>query len=284
MSRPPRIHFRGAIYHVMTRGNAGMAIFSGPSEMAEFLALVAEVKARSPFDLFAYCLMTNHLHLLIKVYDSLLEHIMHDILGPYAKSFNKRRNRRGHVFEDRHLPILCTNDSYCLCLLRYIHLNPFKAGLVAHPADWKWSSHPAYLGRVEDPLVDLAWPLSLFHEDPIRARTLYEEFVMAGLGLDEPELLEERGPVVTVRAPGPVIVERPEAPRPSLEELAAKAAIDGGIDGPMLFLRTRLDNVVAARRAFIRAAIGVGYRPAPLAHFLGITRSAVCKALAGDER
>lgn len=124
----------------MARGVEGSAIFTDDRDRTDFLADMAKVAAQSSAEILAYCLMGNHFHLAVKVGRVSLSSIMQRLMGGHAERFNRRQERSGHLFQGRHKAKLCVDDRYLRCLIRYIHMNPVRAGLVAAPEDWPWSS------------------------------------------------------------------------------------------------------------------------------------------------
>ena len=147
MARKPRVEYPGAFYHVMTRGNRKEAIFKDDKDRLRFLRKVLEYKERYGFILYAYILMKNHIHLLIETRDAALSKIMQGLLQSYTQWYNGKYRTVGHLFQGRYKSILCDKKVYLLNLIRYIHLNCVRAGLVRDPGEYKWSSHRIYLGR-----------------------------------------------------------------------------------------------------------------------------------------
>lgn len=146
MGRRPRIHIPGCLYHVIARGNNRQALFGGPHDCRKFLDLLEEALIRHACVLHAYCLMTNHLHLLVQVCDAPVSRLAHLVCFRYSRWVNRQQGRTGHLFERRHRSIMIESDRQLLILLRYIHRNPVEAGLVADANLHPWSSHRAYLG------------------------------------------------------------------------------------------------------------------------------------------
>ncbi|HEY0140192.1 MAG TPA: transposase, partial [Thermoanaerobaculia bacterium] len=135
----------------MSRGNDGISIFHDDRDRQLFLDLLAEEIVRSRWILHDYCLMGNHYHLSIETPECTLSTGMHRLLGRYAQRFNRRHQRRGHLFEARFKNILVEEEAYGFELSRYIALNPVRAHLVARPEEWKWSSYAARAGFAEAP-------------------------------------------------------------------------------------------------------------------------------------
>src|SRR5438552_902297 len=187
MARKARAEVEGGLYHVITRGNNRRRIFDAPADYEKFLSLLAVQKTKLPFFLYAYCLMTNHVHLLIERQASAVGRIMHRLLSGYAQYYNRRYRRVGHLLQGRHKAILCQSDRYLSELVRYIHLNPVRAKMVRRPEHYCYSSHRAYLGLEEDTLVDVDPVLRHFGGKRKLARERYQEFVLAGMKLGHQE-------------------------------------------------------------------------------------------------
>lgn len=177
MGRRPRTHVPGCLYHVIARGNARQPIFFGDEDYLRFLALLDEVLRELEHDLHAYCLMTNHVHLLLRMSDVPVSAVAHRVMSRYSRWQNKRLGRSGHLFERRHRSILVETDDQLLRLLRYIHNNPLRAGLATECSAYRWSSHRAYLGEPCDVQVHTALGLATLDPDSTRARARYRTLV-----------------------------------------------------------------------------------------------------------
>ncbi|MGE0385248.1 MAG: transposase [Gammaproteobacteria bacterium] len=176
MPRRPRIHYPGAVFHVTLRGNGGSDIFFEPGDRDHIDALVGDAVALAPLRIYAFCWMRNHVHLLVQVNADPVSRFMHHLGSRYSRWINRRLRRRGHVFEARYDARLVTTDEYLLESVRYIHLNPVRAGLVRDPADYPWSGHQAYIGAGV-PWVRSEWVLSMFSLEPELARAAYLRFL-----------------------------------------------------------------------------------------------------------
>src|SRR6266404_5236401 len=139
MARKARAEVEGGLYHVITRGNNRRQIFNSPADYEKFLSLLAVQKTKLPFFLYAYCLMSNHVHLLLERQASTVGRIMQRLLTGYAQYYNRRYRRVGHLLQGRHKAILCQSERYLAELVRYIHLNPVRAGMVTRPEDYEYS-------------------------------------------------------------------------------------------------------------------------------------------------
>ena len=270
----------------MARGNGGQKTFRDQADCQSFLEILSDLKKQTPFLLYAYCLMPNHVHLLVEVNRFPLSLIMQRLLTRYSKHFNIRHRRLGHLFQGRYKAILCQKDAYLLELIRYIHLNPVRAKLSPEAAAWRWSSHREYLSHKKASLVDWAFPLSMFHPHLSSSRQLYARFVREGRGmthnqeyyppqtlpcLGEEPFVSEYRELINKKVQGENLQVRP-AP---LERLAA--ASKDTIPPQMLRSRSQARKITAARRDFVLRALEAGHRPSLIAAFLGFSPSAVSK-------
>jgi REP element-mobilizing transposase RayT len=277
MGRPRRIHAEGGIYHAMTRGDGGRRLFADEADYAAFMELLARAKQRFRFDMYAYCLMPTHLHLLLRVSAISVSVIMHWLQLMYAKKFNRIRGRWGHVFQDRFKAPRCRDDRHLLALLRYIHRNPVRGGLVESAGQWPWSGHQGLVGARLDPLVDKGFPLSMFSSEDEEAMRLYDELVRETPGEDSDE-----APLSAYLSPSrPKALSREHRPQ---EEDWRKAADEeasiAGISTADLLGDDRGRNMAQARHAFIRRMVIGGWKPTRVADLLGCSPaliSQVCR-------
>lgn len=182
MARKPRLHYPGACYHVILRGNGGNEIFTDKDDRSKFFFLIQEGTERYKHRIHAYCLMTNHVHLAIQVGEVPLSRIIQNLSFRYTRYMNNRKKQVGHLFQGRYKAVLIDADSYLLELVRYIHNNPVRANMVATPEKYSWSSHSAYLGHYSLPWLTTDWVLSQFAKPRKRAVKLYGDFVSEGMG------------------------------------------------------------------------------------------------------
>lgn len=182
MARPLRIEFEGALYHVTSRGDRQEAIYEDDEDRERFLEVLAEAVARCNWRCHAYCLMTNHYHLLIEPPEGNLSKGMRQLNGVYTQASNRRHGRTGHLFQGRFKGILVDKDSYLLELSRYIVLNPARAGMVRRVQSWRWSSYRAMVGAVAAPgWLETDSVLSQFGKRRARTRQRYRQFVQEGI-------------------------------------------------------------------------------------------------------
>jgi len=178
MSRPLRIQYPDAWYHVMNRGRRGDEIFREDKDYVAFIDLLREIVDDYNLKVSAYCLMSNHYHLLVQTPDSNLSRAMRHLNGVYTQRYNRIHHCDGQLFRGRYKSILVEADSYLLELLRYIHRNPLEAGLVDNLQKHNWSSHKGYLSNAKrwDWLYK-RFALSLFSKDHAESIRLYKQFV-----------------------------------------------------------------------------------------------------------
>jgi len=178
MSRPLRIEYPGAWYHVMNRGRRREEIYTEKNDYRLFIELLKGSAELFNIKIAAYCLMPNHYHLLLKTPDGNLSRCMRQINGIYTQRFKRVHKYDGQLFRGRYKSILVEADKYLLELLRYIHKNPIRGGLCSDLNDYEWSSHHGYISDVKR----WAWlykefPLSLFDNDRKKSRRAYKKYM-----------------------------------------------------------------------------------------------------------
>ena len=141
MARPLRIEYPGAFYHVTSRGNEQKDIFKSDFDREKFLSYLVSASERYGAEIHAYCLMTNHYHMMLETPLGNLSQIMKHINSSYTSYFNIKHKRVGHLLQGRYKAILVQADAYAAELSRYIHLNPVRAGMVKFPEDYRWTSY-----------------------------------------------------------------------------------------------------------------------------------------------
>jgi len=183
MTRPLRIEYAGAVYHITSRGNEKKAVFKDDQDRINFLNTLQHVNKRYNWLCHAYCMMDNHYHLLIETPDGNLSLGMRQLNGVYTQLFNKLHQRTGHLFQGRYKSILIQKDSHLLEVCRYVVLNPVRARMVERPEDWKWSSYRATAGRESaPPCLTADWILGQFSRTRGKAGKKYRQFVEWGIG------------------------------------------------------------------------------------------------------
>lgn len=151
MSRSLRISYAGALYHITSRGDGREKIYLSDNDREIFLSILNDVYNKFNWQFHAYCLMSNHYHLLVETPRANLSKGMQYLNGVYTQRFNRIHNRVGHVFQGRFKSILVEKESYLLELARYIVLNPVRAKMVSSVVDWPWSSYLATKGQILAP-------------------------------------------------------------------------------------------------------------------------------------
>jgi len=184
MTRPLRLEFPGSLWHVTSRGNEQRLIVVDDADRRLLLDLFGEAVDRFAWIVHQYVLMSNHFHLVFQLRENTLSRGMHWLNSRYAQAFNRRHARVGHLFQGRFHARLVEKEAYLLEVLRYVALNPVRAGMVRLPEQYPWSGHRALAGLAQAP----AWhavdhTLRLFAPDPDEARAFYTRFVDDGIAL-----------------------------------------------------------------------------------------------------
>lgn len=174
MARRKREWFPGAMYHIMHRGVRRKDLFEEEMDYQVFLEILKSGLKKYECILHAYCLMTNHIHLLLETTDVEIGKFMKFLSERYAMYMNHKYLYRGHVFESRYKSCLVTKDDYFLQTSRYIHLNPVKAKMAVHPEEYRWSSYKTIIGMQDDQITSSYRTLAYFQNHNV---THYKEFV-----------------------------------------------------------------------------------------------------------
>jgi len=275
MARPLRIEYPGALYHVTCRGNARGKVFLIDPDREFFLQVLAQAVERFNWLCHAYCLMTNHYHLLVETVDPTLARGMRQLNGVYTQEFNRRHSRTGHVFQGRYKAILVERDAYLLELARYVVLNPVRAKLVRRAQDWPWSSYRATAGFEPAPsLLTTDWILEQFGSSAKKAQATYRKFVSAGRGVTVWENLRGQiylgsGEFIEQHAPGSGSgsgsASLPEIPR--VQRLADRPTLDTVV--------TSSKDVAGVAKAYLE----YGYTMNEIAAHLDVHYSTVSRRL-----
>lgn len=274
MSRPLRLEFPGALYHVTSRGNARQDIVADDVDRTQLLASLGHVVARYGWLCHAYCLMDNHYHLLVETPKPNLSQGMRQLNGVYTQAYNRRHRRVGHLFQGRFKAILVEKEAHLLELCRYVVLNPVRAKVVTHPRRWAWSSYRATAGETPGSgWLTTEWVLGQFGQRLRVAQEKYRAFVAEGIGGPRP-WEHVRGQIylggeefVAQHQPGRLIQEVPrrqtQAYRPSLRTLFTGQ-------------RNQDRVILAAYRRY-------GYRQAEIAAYLGVHYATISRRLKKTE-
>ena len=177
MARRPRVFAPGLLYHVIVRGNQRQKTFLTENDYQTYLERLARYREKYGMIIHAYCLMPNHVHLLVESSVEPLSKFMQGLQQSYTQYFNLKHNKVGHLFQGRYKAIVCQKDEYLMELVRYIHLNPLRAKMVQNPGQYKYSGHSLYLRGKATHVLDPTKILRL-----MGGREAYRRFVLDGIG------------------------------------------------------------------------------------------------------
>lgn len=288
MARKPRLHVPGGLYHVTLRGNHRQPIFELASDRTRLESTVADASRRDRTVIHAYCWMTNHIHMLVEVRDVPLGRFIQRVASQHARFVQRKLETTGHLFERRYHALLVDTERYLLELVRYIHLNPVRGGLVADPADYEWSSHRDYLGLACRPWVQPHRTLAMLAQDLSDARETYRRFIADALGRalasplamtssGDPRVLGDREFLEQMcTAPAP----RPHS-RVSLTELIARTCEEYRQPVQAVVSAARTRRLSSVRAEIARRAVDDRIATlSEVARALGRSASAISQALA----
>jgi putative transposase len=321
MPRQPRLDAPGALHHIMGRGIERTAIFRTDQDREDFLNRLGELCTDGKLIVYAWALMSNHFHILVRTGRQGISKSMRKLLTGYVVNFNLRHKRYGHLFQNRYKSIICEDDPYLLELTRYIHLNPLRAGIVKDMKrlnSYPWAGHSAIMGRVKREWQDIRTVLDCFGKGG-KGVEKYEQYVKEGVTRGKrPELvggglirsLGGWSQVLSLRRKGikvasdervlggddfiqRLLSEAEEKEKETLRllhkvlnlpTLAKRIARGEGIAESELRSGIRKREVGRARRLFCQLAIGrMGYPGAEVARFLGVTTSSVNRLAVSEE-
>ena len=158
MPRPLRPVADGLVYHVINRGNNRQQVFFGEGDYAAFLKAIGDLKRRKPFEVYGYCLMANHFHLLLRPLEGSISRIMQSLLVSHTQRYHRFHQSGGHVWQGRFKSPVVQDDDHLLAVLRYIEVNPVRTGIVDEPRSYRWSSFAAHAEGTPDDLLDRVEP------------------------------------------------------------------------------------------------------------------------------
>ena len=268
MTRPLRLVLPGGLYHLISRGNGGDDIYLDSRDRTGFLRTLDLVVERFSWLCHAYCLMSNHYHLLIETPRPNLPVGMRQLNGVYAQRFNRRHDRRGHLFQARYRSIFVEKESHLLATARYIVLNPVRAAICDHPTDYGWSSYRATAGLEDRPkFLTAEWILAQFGRSRGAAQAAYRTFVESELAAAIDVRGERSGTASFLRERHGIDPRLAEIKREQIEPL-----------------RRSLEEVFAESRHPVSAAYRAhGYALREIAEFLGCHYSTVSRRLREEE-
>ncbi len=283
VSRPLRVEFPGAVYHITARGACDEAIFLVNEDRERFLKTLASVADRYHVLCHAYCLLDDQYHLLLETPEANLSRAMRQLNGVYGRDFSRRHRRPGQVLGGRFRAQVVEKDSYLLEFARYIVLAPVRAGLVNDPSKWRWSSYAATAGEATaPPFLAADWvPALLGQDSPSTAHARYKAFVAKGLKEDKALLEELEGRPIVGRE------TFAESLEPCLHDVAMlkKVAMRKRRAPPALSDVLRGTSSRASRNERICEAYRRhGYTMKAIADFLDLHYSTVSRIVAAAER
>ena len=279
------------MYHVTARGNERRALFRDDRDREEYLVRAARYRERFRFQLLSYCLMTNHVHLAIRTGEQPLSRIMVGLHSSYAAWFNRRHDRVGHLFQGRYKANVILRQRHLITLVRYIHHNPVRARIVAHAADYRWSSDRYLRGRLAPEWFDIDAVHALLGDTRRAAIRHYVHLMDGPASTSAPDATPapsdgaSDGEVVAVSPPCPTGEPRRPIPGLSIERLLEEVARDAGMPVDTLKGRGRGGAVAAARcvAAYLGSRFG-GLSVRRIARHLGRDDSSFVRPLAKLER
>ena len=176
MARRPRVFAPGLLYHVIVRTNQRRKTFRSDDDYKAYLDRLERYRAKCHIRIYAYCLMPNHVHLLVETGSIPLAKFMQGLQQSYTQHFNRSYRKVGHLFQGRYKAIICDRDKYLLALVRYIHLNAVRAKLASRPERYRYSGHNSYLTNGAAKIVEVSPILKL-----MGGKKVYERFVLEGI-------------------------------------------------------------------------------------------------------
>jgi len=264
MGRKPRIEYEGAVYHVSARAVGPRALYADNSDRFHFLNLLRRTRRKYSWDFLAFCLMTTHYHAVLRTARPNLSRGMAWLNGSYARRFNLRQDRSGHLFDKRFFSRLVRSEAHLCEEIRYVLLNPVRAGMVSDPADYRWSSCSACLELRSTGgfgIVDIEEVLGVFAKNAEAGSRRLKSFLEAGME-DE--------------------ISPPKVP----DDPAAGFSLGSGADGSgsvsaSLPLRPEAygSNLDERNRAIRRACLQLGLSQRAVADQLGLSPSLISKIL-----
>lgn len=253
MPRRARLHVPGGLYYVVLRANPGLQVFSDLTDYQSFEALLATVLARCRASLYAFCFRTHAIHLVIRIADVPVGRIVQRLASQHARQVHRKAGGRGHLFEQRYRAILIDPDAYLMRLVRHVHWIPVREGAVADPADYRFSSHRAYLGGATVPWLTTRAILHALRRCAGRPENAYRDFMSRPADSRDVALFEHgsrRDPRVlgdVKPAPRPPRATRSSHEPLSLDRIIERVVQRLGVEHEALLSKSRRRSLSLAR-------------------------------------
>jgi putative transposase len=279
-SRGRRQLFEGGIYHVIQRSPGNDILFLEKSDYLCFLRLLKQISKEFTIEILCFCLMNNHVHILLKINKVNLSQAMKSLFMQYAMDFNKKYSRKGHVFHGKYKSFLCYDDNYLITASVYIHLNPYKANLVEDPFEYRWSSLKAYYYLPEKTFLNYGFILDMLDKKREQSRYEYRKLIEGCLNVNfknivkEPKDLKKNAgalfnKVKDVIFQGSSLGSADEDTGKKREDLSRREVKK----------RIRTPEGFKARRYQIEQLLSQGYKVIEIAEMLNISRQSVYNVL-----
>ena len=291
MPRTARIDMPGLLHHVIARGIERRDIFMDDEDRHSFVERLSSLLEKTETSCYAWALMSNHVHLLLRPARVKLSTFMRRLLTGHAVTFNLRHERSGHLFQNRYKSLVCQEDDYLLQLIRYIHLNPLRVNMVADMKGlerYQWSGHRVMMGRQELPGQEVDYVLGLFGKSRAGARRRYKEFIADGIDEEKrDDLVGKAGTTAIadsrmlgcvkfleeIRLQEDVGFSLRE--RRTIREIIDTVANELGIPVRAITAGSRMKTAINARSTICRIALEKGYPAAEVGRQLGMSRYGV---------
>ncbi len=275
MGRRPRVEYKGAVYHVIQRGNNREYIFEKEEYKLYLMKLVKEYKGIMGYEIYGFVIMDNHYHMVIRTLDSPLQNIMHRINNQYSKYYNYKNKRTGHTFENRYKGILVKEDEYLLSLIRYVHQNPVRAYMCKRVEDYKWSSDLYYRLNLRHKIVDIDFLLDILSKDRVQSIKLYKKF-MDTEDLEESSRFEEALAIGENVISNPKTISSEATKKKSLDEILREVTGNEAIYEDIK-RGSRKRNLTSYKREYVKRSLGTNYTMKEIGENISISDVAIFK-------
>ena len=284
-----KINAPGVISHITQRASGAEKLFHEEDDYLEMLARLKQINQNHEIDLISFVLMPNHLHLLLEQNEANLHKAMRELFSRYARRHNKKYERKGHLFGGRYRQAVCLDESYFIAVSLYIHLNPVRAGLVAHPREYRWSSCRLFTdSQVGESFVSPHRILELLSQDTSKAKDIYGEMLEEGRKIKMGEVLEDRRAVYDFQTNLSSVFQLLRKLAGLRKDAPPKHWADSELDERIVsFEEGRLHPLPSdkmAKKYVVEQLISRGFTRKEIAQNLGISRQSVYNLLSQPPR